>query len=318
MRKAALGIMASALLLPASGSPPDAGAAGFRKVSEHFYYLASRTEVANTGAVITAEGVLLINPPPEAEVPAALNALKAVTSKPVRWVVSTDYQQARLGEMQTFLKQGAAIIGSKELDRLAIAAPAGDPGQTPAPAPARPDPRFLFGSQLHLFPAGIEVRILAVKQKARTAGDVFVFVPSEKVLEVGDLFTLGSYPAIDAGPGEGSAAGWIDGLKQVIDAVPLLKAAIPQPKQEPAVPPEQEKTLEETVIVIPSHGEPANLQQMKAMLATAQKLKAETTRAVAAGRSREEFLKSLPADVFGMYNNLEPFAGQLFDDLSKK
>ncbi len=311
-------LLASVLLSPRAASAPDAAAAGFRKVSDHFYYLASRTEAANTGAVITTEGVLIINPPPEPEMSAFLNALKAATTRPVRWVLSTDYQQARSGEIQAFLKQGAAIISSKELDRLASAAPAGDPAQTTAPAQERPNPRFVFGGQLHLYPAGIEVRIIAVKQKARTAGDVFVFVPSEKVLEVGDLFTPGSYPTIDAGPGEGSAAGWIDGLKQMIDAVPLLKAAIPQPKQEPPVPPGQEKPLEETVIVISSHGEPANLQQLKDMLATAVKLRTETSRAVAAGRSREDFLKSLSPEVFGTNSNLEAFAGQLFDELSKK
>ncbi len=318
MIMAALWILASALMLPPASPAPHATAAGFRKVSDHFYYLASKTETANTGAMITAEGVLIVNPPPEVEAAGFQNALKAITARPVRWVVSTDYQQARSGEVQTFLKQGAAIIGSKELDRLASAPTAGDPVQTAAPAQTRPNPRFLLGSQLHLFPAGIEVRIIAVKPKARTAGDVFIFVPSEKVLVVGDLFTPGSYPAIDAGPGEGSAVGWIDGLKQVIDAVPLLKAAIPQPKPEPPVPPEQEKTLEETVIVIPSHGEPSNLQQMKSMLATASKLKAETSKAVGAGRSREEFVKSLPADVFGTYSGLDAFAGQLFDELSRK
>jgi hypothetical protein len=29
-------------------------------------------------------------------------------------------------------------------------------------------------------------------------------------------------------------------------------------------------------------------------------------------------MKSLPSDIFGAYGNLEAFAGQLFDELSKK
>lgn len=318
MKKAALLMVASAVVLSAANSASTRAATGFRKVTEHFYYLESKTGAANIGAVITGEGVLLIDPPPEPEIPAMMNALKAATSRAVRWVVSTDYQQAQTGGVATFLKQGAAIIGSKELDRLAASIVIAYPSQTVPQIQARPSPRFLFSGQLHLFPTGIEVRILAVKSKARTAGDVVVFLPSEKVLEVGDFFTPGSFPVIDSVPGEGSAAGWIDGLKQVIESVPLLKSAMPQPKREPAVPPEPEKTPEEMVAVIPGHGEPSNLQQMKALLTAALKLRAEVTRVIAAGRTREEFVRSLGREIFGDYANLEAFAGQLFDELAKK
>jgi glyoxylase-like metal-dependent hydrolase (beta-lactamase superfamily II) len=312
------GMLAIAILLMAGTSELRSAPAGFQKVSPHFFYLTSKSGAANTGAVITTEGVLLIDPPPEPEVPAMLNALKSLTTRPVRWVVNTDYQKAGTGGWATFLKQGAAVIDSKELDRLASAASVPDPDQPAAPAPIRPNPRFLFGQQMRLWPANIEIRILAVKSKARTAGDVVVFLPSEKVLATGDLFSASSFPIIDSGAGEGSARGWIDGLKQVIDFVPLLKSAMPQPKQEIPVPPEPEKTLEELVAVIPGHGEAANLQQMKSLLTAAQKLRTEAHRAVTAGRTRDEFVKSLALDIFGEFGNLEAFAGQLFDDLSRK
>ncbi len=318
MRNAMPGMLAIATMLMAGTSELRPVPAGFQKVSPHFFYLTPRSGAANTGAVITTEGVLLIDPPPEPEVPAMLNALKSLTTRPVRWVVNTDYQQAGTGGWATFLKQGAAVIGSKELDRLAAAASVPDPDKPAAPAPIRPNPRFLFGQQMHLWPADIEIRILAVKSKARTAGDVVVFLPSEKVLATGDLFSASSFPIIDSGAGEGSARGWIDGLKQVIDFVPLLKSAMPQPKQEIPVPPEPEKTLEELVTVIPGHGEAANLQQMKSLLTAAQKLRAEANRAVTAGRTRDEFVKSLDLTIFGEFGNLEAFAVQLFDDLSRK
>jgi len=102
MRKAALRTIVSAILLLAVSTV--AGAAGFHKVSEHFYYLESKTGGANTSAIVTQEGVVLIDPPQELEMPAMLNALKAVTSHPVRWVISTDYQQERSGGTATLLK----------------------------------------------------------------------------------------------------------------------------------------------------------------------------------------------------------------------
>ena len=104
----------------------------------------------------------------------------------------------------------------------------------------------------------------------------------------------------------------------MIDSVPLLKSAMPQPKPEPTAAQEPAKTLEELVTVIPGHGAPANLQQMKDLHAIAQKLRTETERAVSYRRTREEFLRRLSWDAYGSYANLEPFAGQLFDDLSRK
>ena len=306
------------MLLLSAGAIPAAAADGFKKVTDHVYTLAYGTEIANTGAVVTQEGVLLINPPPEAQVAQMLADLKAITAKPVRWIVSTDYQQARSGGVDSFVRQGSDIIASNELDRLAAHAFGAPLDSVFFQASPRPSPRFLFERQLNLFPDGLEIRILAVRHKARTAGDVVVFLPAEKVLEVGDLFTPWSLPVIDSGPGEGSALGWIDGLRQVIESVPLLKSAMPQPKPDPKLPPEPEKTLEESVIVIPGHGTTADLKQMKDLLSIAQKLRGLASRAVAAGRAREEFTGSLPADVFGSYGNLEPFAGQLYDELSGK
>jgi cyclase len=315
MKKAALSVTAAVLVW--SGAASQAFPAAFQKVSDHFYYLESSLASGNTCAVVTADGVILIDPPPEAELASALDALKSVTARPVRWVVNTDYHHILNGGSDAFPAQGIALIGSDELDRLAYHAS----GTAPLPdfylMPKPPSPRFLFGSQLRLFPEGIEVRLLAVNHKARTAGDVVVILPSEKVVAVGDLFTPWSYPVIDSEPGEGTATGWIDGLKQVIDAVPLLKSAMPQPKPEVEVPPEPEKTLEELVVVIPGHGTPANLKDMKDLLAVAQKLRTEAGRAVRSGRMKEVFLKSLSYEAFGQYGNLESFAGQLFDDLSK-
>jgi len=318
MTKALLAICASVIMILPSSQAAGSLAAGFHKVSGHFYCLESPAGTANTSAVVAGDGVLLIDPPPAPEIPELLNALRKITAKPVRWVVYTDYHGLCAGDSAAFQKMDALIIGSKEQDRLAASLPAADQGPGAQPGPMRPNPRFLFGRQLHLFPADIEVRILAIRYKARTAGDVFVYVPSENVLAVGDLFNPLNYPLIDSGTGEGSAPGWIDGLKQVIDSVPLLKSAIPQPKPEPSAALEPEKTLEELVTVIPAHGAPANLKQMKDLHAIATKLRAEAARAVSYGRNREEFLRYLSWEAFGSYGNLEAFAGQLLDDLSRK
>ncbi len=319
-------LLLSEVLQPAS--PP----ARFEKVSDHFYFLQIRADLSNAGALVTNDGVGVINAPPDADVQIILDALKRITAKPVRWVINTDYQKERAGGGGYFVKHGAQHFLSREMQRLTAADAKPERDSTNPPAASQsgkaadkpeqvdesyPLPDILFGHQMRLYPDGVETRILAVSAKARTAGDVVIYLPAEKVLMVGDLFTPGSYPDIDDASGEGSALGWIEGMKQVIDAVPLLKPAIPQPKVETDKAPVEEKSLEELITVIPGRGPRSNLKEMKSLLEMAHKLRGEIAKAAAAGRDRDSFL-SLP--FLGIYRtvaNYDDFAAKLFDELGK-
>ena len=83
-------------------------------------------------------------------------------------------------------------------------------------------------------------------------------------------------------------------------------------------PGEEEKSLEEMVTVISARGPQSNLQEMKDLLEAAHKLRGEIAREVSAGRDIDLFLASPAAAPFRVYDNLDVFARQLFDDLSKK
>src|SRR5439155_18308374 len=135
----------------------------------------------NVEALVTEAGVMPADTTAEGDVAATREAIRRVTPKPVRWLVNTDLNAEHTGGDAYFLAHNALLVGRRE----------------PA-APAEPRGVGLaFDSQMRLFPGGVEARILAVEPKAHTASDVVVFLPSEKVLHVGDLFTPGSYPAID-------------------------------------------------------------------------------------------------------------------------
>lgn len=306
-----------------SGAPPR-----FEKVSDHYYCYQCRSGGLNVGAVVSEDGVLLINPPAEPDLSEAMDALKRISTRPVRWVVSTDYRIAVDGGPARLAEQGAVVIGSDAMRPLLAAARelkvAADAQQArPADVPRL---SIAFGRQMRLFPGNLEVRIFGLQSKARTAADVVVFIPAEKVLQIGDLYNLGSYPEIDEDQGGGSATGWVDGLKQVMDAVPLLKPAIPPPKSASSkaaaatkgAPPAAEKTLEEEVTVVTGHGARSNLMELKGLLEMSQKLRAEVSKLVAGGIERENFLSSPGLSTFRVYNGFDQFASQLFDALSKK
>ena len=292
----------------------------FLKVSPHFYYLRSAGDEGNVGAVVTDDGVILIDTQRERNVPQVLESLKRVTAKPVAWVVNTHHHEDHTGGNAYFLTRNVPVIGSRETLLLLEKAT----GEVPVAAPAEksanlPDPplSFSFWRQMQLFPAGVEVRISSVGHKAHTGGDVVISLPAEKILYVGDLYRAGSYPIID-GSGGGSALGWLDGTKEVVESVKLLKSAMPQPKPSPSAAPAPEKTLEEAIIVIPGHGPATNLKELKGLLEASQKLRAEIGRALASGRSRDALLSSPASDPFRSYKNFEAYASQLYDDLARK
>jgi glyoxylase-like metal-dependent hydrolase (beta-lactamase superfamily II) len=330
----------AAFALIVACSPISYGAGPrFEKVSDHCYYMQLKESGDNIAAVITEEGTLLVNPPAEPHVPVVLEALKRVTSKTVRWIVFTDYRFSNTAGARYFAQQGATLIASAQLRALSSQIPGGDAARTSVPKPQPKDagtdemralPWLVFGRQMHVFPAGLEIRIFALQGKALTGGDVVVFVPTEKVLFVGGLLESARYPDIDPAS-EGSAAGWIDGLKQVVDAVPLLKPAIVQAKPEPkgaAAPkpgvvqarpeskPEQEKTLEEGIFVLPARGEISNLQVMKDLLGASQKLRSEISRGVKSGNSCDNILYSPNLEPYRIYGNFHSFASQLCEALS--
>jgi glyoxylase-like metal-dependent hydrolase (beta-lactamase superfamily II) len=315
------------LLLLGAGPPRSAPVAEFQPASEHCYFMPAGEGGANVGLVVTREGALMVDPPPPAELDAVVGALKGVTSAPVRWVVHTSYRRMQVSTWEKFVGQGALLIGSESLDRLASSVPApaepnpaGDSSAVVKTEPSalhlsapRP-PRFLFQEGFLLFPDDLEIRIMAVPSQAVTAGDVVVLVPGEKVLITGDLFAPGSFPEIDIQPGGGDPLGWIEGMKQVIGAVPLFRSAMPQPEPELPPPPlELERALEEHVTVIPGRGPASDLQEMKKLLETAQKLRAQVGRALAAKRSFKTFMESPALDEFRSFERFEAFAQLLFD-----
>jgi glyoxylase-like metal-dependent hydrolase (beta-lactamase superfamily II) len=309
-----------AILLPTLcfGALTAAPPAAVEKVTEHFYLYQPSAESWNVGLFVTDEALLIVDPPPPADAEAMATALRKISAKPVRWIVHTSYRRELDGSADFFARQGAVILGStalrKELHQSEPkdAKPSGNPLQ-----------RLSFGGQVRLWPAGFEIRVFALQSKARTGGDVAVAFPAEKVLLTGDLYAPASFPEIDTAA-DGSAAGWVDGLKQVADSIPLLKQAIPQPKVEkprppaPGQPPEEEKTLEELVTVVPGHGPISNLKEVKELLEIAHKMKVDVTRMVAAGRNRRSILASPSLSPGKGFANFESFCELLVDSLGAK
>jgi hypothetical protein len=255
-----------------------------------------------------------------------IDELKRISSKPVRWILFTNPRYLHATGARYYAERGAQLLAGARCRSLSAKTAEAD-FKDIAKSGARGGnskellsfPWIVFDRQMHLFPSNTEIRIVALQQNAHTGGDVFVFVPAEKVVFAGDLYEAARFPDIDV-DAEGSALGWIDGLKQVIDTIPLLKLAIPQAKLEPKPKSkaEPEKTLEAGVTIISGREGVSNLQNMKDLLDAAQKLRNDISKAIKAVRTRDQFLFSPAADSYRNRANFEPFATLLYEALSAK
>jgi len=295
-------------VLISAGTNALGQSARFERVSPHCHMLMGKGGTSNVGAVVTAGGTLLVNPPGGEDAGAALEALKRIGPGRVRWMVYTDLGFEIAGGSEVFSKQGVLTLSSADRDSAMKSAAPG--GSSPL--------RLVFKSQLRLFPENLEIKLFSPTSNWHQGGDIAVFVPAEKVLMVGDIYSPSSLPDLGGDTAGASPVAWLNALKQVIDSIPLLKSAMPQPKPDPEKAAEEPKTLEELVAVIPAAGRRSNLMEMKELLATAQRLRTEVARAVAQGRERESFLDSPAFRPFGNLANLESFATRMYDELRRR
>jgi len=294
----------------------------FEKVSDHCYYLQLEEDDANVAIVVSEEGILMVDPPREQNLPIVIDAMNRVTRKAVRWMVFTNPRYFRTAGTRHFADRGALLLASPQLRALAESGGDAEPEYPEAfndwiehiaPETEPSSLRWLvFNNEMRLFPSDLEIRIMALQNKARTGGDVVVHVPDEKVLFVGDLYESARYPDIDT-DSEGSALEWIDGVEQVIDSVPVLKSAIPEEGSESEE--EEEKTLEEYIAVVSASGEVSNLQNMKDLLEACKRLQSYVKRAIDRGRSRDRFLTLSATGPYYSYGNLVPYTAHLFEAL---
>jgi hypothetical protein len=159
-------------LLALSASPGGAQALRFEKVSDHCHVLQLPGEERNVCAIASAKGVMLVNPPPPADLARVRDALKALSAAPVLWLLHTDPIYAREDTARGLAGKGTVILSSEEQYKLA--GTPGDPAAT-SPAPEKnQDPRkgepgapltFTFGRQVTLYPDGVEVRVIAVPHR---------------------------------------------------------------------------------------------------------------------------------------------------------
>nr|WP_235537783.1 MBL fold metallo-hydrolase [Pelomonas sp. Root1217] len=184
----------------------------------------NRNFISNAGVVVTPAGVVVIDAlgsPAVAE--SLLEAIRAITPQPVRYVILTHYHADHIYGLQVFKDQGATVIAHEagreylQSDTAQLRLQASR--ETLAPwidAKTRLVPADRWIRDDTALELGGERLLIRHVGPAHTPEDLSVWVERSRVLFAGDLAFRGRIPYV----GQADSRGWIAALSRLIETTP--------------------------------------------------------------------------------------------------
>ena len=228
------------------------------KVKDDLYVIHNDFVPGNTTALITNEGVVLVDDKFEIDHDNIMAQLKKVTSQPVKYVINTHFHGDHSGGNAKLQALSAQVVASEAARQKMV--------ETKMPGL----PNVTLENRLRLYVGGkrIEVHYLG---RAHTNGDVVVLFPDHRVLAMGDMFTFGdATPQLVDYAGGGSAVEW---TKTVEGALKL-----------------------DFDSVVPGHGTVTTKQELQKFRDSTMSLRTKVRDMVVQKRSRGEIEKMLRSD----------------------
>src|SRR3984885_4164306 len=213
MRKASIVRFSAALLLAGGlwlahtqqGGPPPSKL-DLVKIKDDLYVIHNDYVPGNSTALITNDGVILVDDKFDSDYEGILAQLKKVTSKPIKYVINTHHHGDHSGSNAKMQKMDVQIIASQHARENMV-----DGNQ-----PGLPNVVFDHHAQVYL---GGKYAELYYFGRSHTNGDIVVLFPAQRTLASGDMFTFGQdVPELIDYAGGGSGKEWTSTL----DAALLL------------------------------------------------------------------------------------------------
>jgi glyoxylase-like metal-dependent hydrolase (beta-lactamase superfamily II) len=204
-----IGFCAAALALVAPGAYAQFGAQPAKleliKVRDDIYVISNVAVPGLVTALITNEGVLLVDDKFEIDHDNIIALLKTVTTQPVKYVVNTHYHGDHSGGNAKLQAMGTLAVGSDAARARMVA----------TNQPGAQNITFADHAAIHLGGKTVELHRVG---RAHTNGDIVVLFPEQRVLAAGDIFANGpgtSAQLVDY-PGGGSAKEWPKAVEQAL------------------------------------------------------------------------------------------------------
>ena len=171
------------------------------KVKDNLYMISG--EGGNVAALITDEGILLVDDMYDRNYAAVMGQVKALSDKPIRYVLNTHQHDDHSGSNAQMLAASVEVIAHKNarINMIALKQPGA--------------PRITFTDEMQVHLGGKEIRTRHYG-RGHTGGDAVIYFPELKVIHTGDLLlTRPTQPYIDYANG-GSAIEWTKALDEVL------------------------------------------------------------------------------------------------------
>src|SRR5215813_7350791 len=231
---AACALASASVIATLSAQTPASGDSGVHTlhVQGNVYMLVGAG--GNIALQIADDGVLLVDTGTTANADKVVAAIRALTDKPIRYIINTSADPDHVGGNDTIGKLGSTIAGGNvgagagvgagiiahENVLTRMSAPTGK--SAPYPTTAWPTDTFV-SKQKELFFNGEAIQ--TIYKPGHSDADSIVYFRRSDVIVAGELFNTETYPVIDLAKG-GSIKGVLAGLNDMLDI------AIPKAMQE--------------------------------------------------------------------------------------
>jgi len=174
------------------------------KITNDLYVIHNDFVPGNTTALITNEGVLLVDDKFEIDFPNVVAEVKKLTSQPIKYVVNTHHHADHSGSNAKMQAINVQVVASEQARANMV------DGKQPGL------PTMVFDRHAHIYLGGKNVELYHFG-RAHTDGDVVVLFPAERTLAAGDMFTFGdATPELIDYSGGGSAKDWTSTLDSAL------------------------------------------------------------------------------------------------------
>jgi cyclase len=167
-----------------------------QKIADDLYVIHNDYVPGNTTALITNEGVILVDDKFPADHDNIMAELKKITNQPVKYVVNTHHHFDHSGGNAQMQQLGAQIVTSQKAREHMI------DGKQPGAS------NVTFDDHLNLYLGGKKVELYYFG-RSHTSGDIVAYFPADRAIAMGDMFTFGdATPQLVDYAGGGSAKEW--------------------------------------------------------------------------------------------------------------
>jgi glyoxylase-like metal-dependent hydrolase (beta-lactamase superfamily II) len=174
------------------------------KLADDLYVIHNDFVPGNTTALVTNEGVVLVDDKFEIDFANIVAEVKKLTNQPIKYVINTHHHADHSGSNAKMQQMNVQVIASEQARENMVDAK--QPGQ----------PTMVFDHHAHVYLGGKNVELYHFG-RSHTNGDVVVLFPAQRTLAAGDMFTFGdATPELIDYPGGGSAKEWTSTLDSAL------------------------------------------------------------------------------------------------------